>query len=353
MRQVHFNRCIRPVANPVPLEISLRADRLNHMYRMGLLFVLAIGTLVAQEHLSPGGLTGTWVYRLGPRTLFALHLEPAADPTDQPHGYLLLPEKFLMNPGPHFSGIVGPGRRELVSSIGREGGCLQLLEDNPTAKADQRDHYQVCRLDRTHVAFTLFKNMAPLNMEAEANPPTIPSEWDSARTYSPDDFLPDNSRMTAIVAADQADRSTDQIDWTVVGKVDARRRAESAMLLKLGELHTGTDFGNAALVFQHGNDPNDYLLAHVLAVVAISKGQSSAIWLSSATLDRYLESIKQPQIFGTQFTTLGSQPTTQEPYDRTLISDVLRAYMAVPSLADQDKQRRQYDEQRGIRKSVK
>lgn len=320
---------------------------------MGLLLALAGATCVAQEQHRPSDLVGTWVYRIGPKTLFALHLEPAADPADQLHGYLLLPKTFRINPGPRFSGIEGPGRKQLVSSTVREGGCLQLLEDNSSMKADQRDHYQVCRVDKTQLAFTLFRNMAPLNMELDANPPTIANEWDSTRTYSPDDFVPDNSRMAAIAAADQADRSTVQIDWSVVGKADERRRAESAVLLKQGELHTGTDFGNAALVFQHGDNSNDYLLAHVLAIVAISKGQSSAIWLSSATLDRYLESIKQPQIFGTQFTTLGNLPTTQEPYDRTLISDVLRTYMAVPTLADQDKQRVQYDKQRGIGRPVR
>ena len=335
------------------MEITLEAGKLKHVHKMGLLLILAARTLVGQDHRNQADLSGTWVYRLGTKTLFALHLEPTVKATDQLNGYLLLPKKFLMNPGPRFSGVEGPGSEELVVSTVGGGGCLRLLEDNPTAKPEQRDHYQVCRLDRTHVTFTLFQNLAPLNMESEANLPTVATEWDSTRTYSPDDFLPDNPHMAAIVAADQADRNTPQIDWTVVSKADERRRAECSQLFKQGVLHTGTDFGSAARVFQHGDNPDDYLLAHVLAIVAISKGQSSAIWLSAATLDGYLESIKQPQIFGTQFTTLGTEPTTQVPYNFTLISDVLRAYMAVPSQADQSKQREQYDEQRGIRQFAK
>lgn len=155
--------------------------------------------------------------------------------------------------------------------------------------------------------------------------------------------------MAEIVAADQADRKDfSHVDWQKVERADTDRRTATASLLSEGQLHTGHDFESAALVFQHGSTPDDYLLAHTLAMVAVSKGQSGAVWISAATLDRYLQSIHQPQIFGTQFTTLNKEATTQEPYNRKLISDSLRKEMAVPDLAAQEVQRQQYDSQRGI-----
>jgi len=128
-------------------------------------------------------------------------------------------------------------------------------------------------------------------------------------------------------------------------KGDETRRQQVMKLLADGALHSAEDFNEAAFLFQHGSRPDDYLLAHTLAMVAMRKGDAGAIWIASATLDRYLDSIKQPQIYGTQFHTPKDQLTTQEPYNRTLISDALRKQLGVPSLAEQDKQREGYNQQ--------
>jgi hypothetical protein len=64
-----------------------------------------------------------------------------------------------------------------------------------------------------------------------------------------------------------------------------------------------------------------------------------------------LQSIHQPQIYGTQFLTPTDMPATQEPYNRALISDALRRQLSVPSLAAQEKQRQQYDAQRSHEKN--
>ncbi len=118
-------------------------------------------------------------------------------------------------------------------------------------------------------------------------------------------------------------------------------------LLSEGALHTSDDFIDAAFIFQHGDTPDDYLLAHTLDMVAVAKGNSGALWIGTATLDRYLQSIGQKQIYGTQFKTLQGTPVTQEPYNKTLISDALRKQLGVPSLQAQEKQREQYDKDRG------
>jgi hypothetical protein len=77
-----------------------------------------------------------------------------------------------------------------------------------------------------------------------------------------------------------------------------------------------------------------YLLAHVLAVTAVGKGEPKARWLAAATMDRYLMSLKQPQVFGTQFHQ-DSGAWTMDPYDRAAFSDAIRASWCVASQAEQ------------------
>ena len=145
--------------------------------------------------------------------------------------------------------------------------------------------------------------------------------------------------MTRLYTEDQADRTgPGPIDWTKVGPRDEQRRVATRKLLDAGALHTGEDFRHAAFVFQHGATPDDYLLAHTLAMVAVGKGDRSGLWIASATLDRYLNHIKQPQIYGTQFTSLDGAPMSQDPYNRELVPDALRRELGVPALAQQAEQ---------------
>lgn len=150
-----------------------------------------------------------------------------------------------------------------------------------------------------------------------------------------------NLEMAQIFAADQADRrAAPNIDWSVVRPRDEARRIATRKLLDQGALQTAEDFKAAAFVFQHGRQPQDYLLAHTLAVVAVSRGDESALWIASATLDRYLWAIQQPQIYGTQFTRPRERAAawTQEPYDRAVVSDALRRALQVKTQPEQQKQ---------------
>jgi hypothetical protein len=86
-------------------------------------------------------------------------------------------------------------------------------------------------------------------------------------------------------------------------------------------------------VFQHGEGSDDILLAHVLAVTATGKGDMDARWIAAATLDRFLQRVGQPQVFGTQFsfkTENGQETWTMEPYNRSLIGPNLRDANCVP-----------------------
>lgn len=169
--------------------------------------------------------------------------------------------------------------------------------------------------------------------------------YDPEARYPIDQHWPTNAAMTAIFEADQKARE----DWAhadagAVATGDAARREQVKTLLAAGALHSGEDFYHAAFVFQHGMEPDDYLLAHALAVIAAERGRRGAAWIAAATLDRYLHAIGKPQIYGTQYTfgqkatgedAKGRRALSQEPYNRTLLSDPLRVATGVPPLADQ------------------
>jgi hypothetical protein len=151
----------------------------------------------------------------------------------------------------------------------------------------------------------------------------------------------DNTELKQVYDADQKDRTmpVGKMDWPPVAARDATRRLRVKELLDQGQVRTGNDYERAAMVFQHGDGaPGDFLFAHILAVTAIGKGNLSARWLATATLDRYLQKIGQPQVFGTQFsghTENGESKWTMEPYNRTLVSPQLREANCMPDPEEQ------------------
>ena len=84
---------------------------------------------------------------------------------------------------------------------------------------------------------------------------------------------------------------------------------------------------------------------------AVLKGSDEAKWVEAATLDRYLQSIGQPQVFGTQYPLdpnlahlphppVGSQAAfrsgrTLAPYNEEFLPDSARLDFCVPALAQQ------------------
>lgn len=130
------------------------------------------------------------------------------------------------------------------------------------------------------------------------------------------------------------------------------RRAEIRKLLEEGKITSGEDFSDAALIFQHGQTPEEFLFAHVLAVEALIRGGSADKWIAAATLDRYLQSVNRPQVFGTQYPAdkaAGNTPKpqvdphvwnvqrTQQPYDAKLLPDSVRQDFCVPDVSQQEK----------------
>jgi hypothetical protein len=292
--------------------------------------------------------SGDWAIKLGDRVFIVVSLEAIPGGTAHYGGSLSRPQHFSTAGGASFSGITGPViRLPIVESTVQEN-CLLFTTQNP-ADANNKDDFQLCVLDEGRGTLKIdFPGLDPWPLSKEKGPVVVSTEWDSARSYFLDSTGVSSPEMKKVFDEDQKDRqlSIGKIDWEVVGKADMARRETTRKLLSDGKLHTGEDFERAAFVFQHGESPDDYLLAHTLAMVAVARGQSSAIWIATATLDRYLNSIHQPQIYGTQFFTPQNGPVTQEPYNRSLISDAVRRQLGVPSQAAQEEQRKQYEKER-------
>jgi hypothetical protein len=127
-----------------------------------------------------------------------------------------------------------------------------------------------------------------------------------------------------------------------------QRKNQIRVMLAEGTIKNGEDFYYASFIFQHGTSADDYLFAHVLAMDAVVRGYDTARWISAATLDRYLQMIKQPQIFGTQYPLDPNTPhppqdshravltgRTLEPYNSGLVPDSVRTDFCVLSIAQQ------------------
>ena len=128
------------------------------------------------------------------------------------------------------------------------------------------------------------------------------------------------------------------------------RKAKVHAMLAAGELKTGQDFEDASFIFQHEDNTADSLMAHVLAMEAVIRGDDRAKWIAAATLDRYLQSVHQPQVFGTQYPLDPNLPhtvasgnarfltgRTLQPYNEQFLPDPIRFDFCVPSLDQQRK----------------
>ncbi|NVD44298.1 hypothetical protein [Qipengyuania atrilutea] len=164
--------------------------------------------------------------------------------------------------------------------------------------------------------------------------------------YAQDVSVADNAEMSAMFEADQAARKGDNIDWQTVMREDVARLKRTRELLDADALNTADDYYNAAFIFQHGDEAEDYLLSHVLAVRSLALGKEEAEWIAAASLDRYLQSIARGQIFGTQRSMSVTKPANQGRYDRDFLTDKLRVESGVEPLSEQQAKLAEMEENR-------
>jgi hypothetical protein len=281
-------------------------------------------------------LLGTWVWEIQGRNLAVLRLE--SGPQDL-IGSLQRPAQINMRQagtGVAVSGITLPVQTSSVQAV-RDTADGKVLR---TTDANGNTQEFVIRPDG--------QGRLWLRVDPDPRAPTgtlirprdttsVATDWDPLETYlSRGDPEKSNVEMAEIYAADQADRKGGlNTDWMVVTPRDKARRLRVKQMLDEGLLRSGQDFHGAAFVFQHGDAPNDILLAHVLAMAAQARGHPDAGWIAMATLDRYLQNVGQAQVLGTQNVTGAGGGTTKGLYDENLVPDSLRKALGVPTRAEE------------------
>jgi len=302
------------------------------------LLILAAADAAAASDAPASAYLGRWALQMDGRNLFILDLKAGAGSgAGTLMGALTWPTNFQINTSnDEISKVTLPLAVTPIVEAGFDNnGSLRFVVHDPQNPKDT-DTFLFKVSGRDYGGLIIAgARMRTLPMNRVGPDATASSAWDPDRVYAPDDHHTTNPEMTRLFDEDQAARKVDRIDWSVVSKADAARRAQTLDLLNQGKLHTGADFLHAAFVFQHGDRPGDYLLAHTLALAAVKRGRSDASWIAAATLDRYLQTIGQPQIYGTQFTIKQGAPATQAPMDGKLIPDSLRLLLGVPALAQQ------------------
>ena len=149
----------------------------------------------------------------------------------------------------------------------------------------------------------------------------------------------DNLRIEELHAADQKDRekiySLPQ-EVTALKERDFARRKEALELMGRGEVNTQNDLYRAAVIFLHGAEPKDFLIAHRLSVASAVQGHRAARWLTAASLDRFLMSIGLPQTYGTQFERNEEDNRYQLrlPIDDSAVLHFEKKFFGVPSVME-------------------
>ena len=149
----------------------------------------------------------------------------------------------------------------------------------------------------------------------------------------------DNPELTRLFNEDQRVRVAKPLgpDEPKITRKDADRETLVKQMLAHDQVITKADDLHAAVILQHSHDASDILVAHTLAVLCAADRDKTCLFLTAATLDRYLQYIHQPQIFGTQYVHFDHPPVTQAPYADVVISDFLRSKFGLSSLEQQKK----------------
>lgn len=138
-----------------------------------------------------------------------------------------------------------------------------------------------------------------------------------------------DEELQQLVIDDQRDRTgTRGKPWPQeITDRDRVRRAQTLAILKAGRVRSGTDFSNAALIFQHGESEDDFRLAYSLAWTAYSMLEDGtprqfAGWLSAAAWDRLMIVKGKKQWYGTQYArdAITNQLGDKLPYDQDAVS---------------------------------
>ncbi len=147
----------------------------------------------------------------------------------------------------------------------------------------------------------------------------------------------DNLKLEELFQDDQKDRERVYETAEDMGKLkerDAGRRKRVLVMLELGEVKTKNDLYHAAVMFQHGDKPGDFLIAHRLSTLAAILGHRTARWLLAASIDRYLMCLDRGQVYGTQFeyNSVDRQYQLKLPVEETVFVSFEKEMLGIPSV---------------------
>jgi hypothetical protein len=293
-------------------------------------WVLFAGFLPVAFPQSVQDFTGTWTVPIGAQT-FAV-LQVTASHGDIVAGTVSMPKNFNTD-GLTISNVELPAVTRPINSTRIENHSLHILTHSSSDPSD-KDELVLCLSGKDQGTLAIVgAPFDPWPAVRVQSPAAVSLSFDPGHTYFFLDSEQSSPEIQEIFEEDQRDRKG--VVWTSaygksIAAKDAERRRQTRALLAANNLHSGSDFAQAAFIFQHGDTPQDFLLGHTLALAALARGKQSAAWIAAASLDRYLQSIGQPQIYGTRFNAEGADVTIKQPYDSTLITPSLRRQLALP-----------------------
>lgn len=295
-------------------------------------FILLVLAAIAFGGPSLESYVGQYVFKVGGRNFIVLNVHRVdgkwAGTFARPqHAHFRLAYSKISN-----ESLTEP----IISSV-RQNGHLHLVVRNPT-KQHAEDELDLKLVGGGAELKPFGAPMPPWHLiRVPENPrQEVGKGWDKNCTYYPDALMQSNPQMKKIYAEDQKYRDSGWAEYKAHEKLaaeqDRRDREEVRKLLDEHALHSARDFAEAAFVFQHGARPDDYLLAHTLAIMSMALGDPSSRWIAISSLDRYLLSINHPQIYGTQMQPPkpGTTQRPREPYDRTLVPEYVRRQLGAP-----------------------
>jgi len=144
-----------------------------------------------------------------------------------------------------------------------------------------------------------------------------------------------NAELAKLYQEDQADRegTLQDTQWREVEKRDADRRRRVLEIMAQGGAKVADDYYHAAMVYQHGIEPEDHDHANewCLKALELDPDHPMARWLAAASKDRALMWRGKPQLYGTQFKMVDGKWILWEV--DPAITDEERARWDVPPLA--------------------
>jgi len=146
--------------------------------------------------------------------------------------------------------------------------------------------------------------------------------------------------LAEMIEQDQNDRRGIETNpqpgqWAKLRANDKQHHDRVLELMEQNKLKSADDYYYAAMIMQHGNDARDFMLAHIFAMAAAQNGHKRAIALSALSFDRLMQSVGQPQVFGSQSFSEGNEPyTLREPMALDLIPDSIRKEFNVQTISE-------------------